>query len=51
MIYLTLFGTGKIIFGETRLGIILLVVAAAAGVLVYWDLSRRGWKVFDDEAS
>ena len=48
MIYLTLFGTGKLIFGETGTGLVLLAVAAAAGILVYWDLSRRGWKVFGD---
>ena len=50
MIYLTLFGTGKIIFGDTTGGLVLLGIAAVAGGLVYWDLSRRGWKVFDDES-
>jgi Na+/proline symporter len=49
MVYLTLFGTGKIIFGEVRLGLIFLAGAVCAGVLVYWDLSRRGWKVLDDD--
>jgi len=48
MIYLTLFGAGKIIFGETVTGLGFLAIAAAAGALVYWDLNRRGWKVLDD---
>ena len=47
MIYLTLFGVGKIIFGETALGIGFLVVAVAAGAWVYRDLSKRGWKFLD----
>lgn len=49
MVYLTLFGTGKIIFGELGMGLALLAGAVCAGALVYWDLSRRGWKVLDDE--
>ena len=44
LVYATLFGVGKILFGETALGLGLLAVAAAAGGLVYWDLERRGWR-------
>jgi Na+/proline symporter len=51
MIYLTLFGIGKIIFGHWQSGLVFLVCAAAAGGFVYWDLNRRGWKVLDDEPS
>jgi Na+/proline symporter len=51
MIYLTLFGIGKIIFGHWRMGLFFLGFAAAAGCFVYWDLNRRGWKVLDDESS
>ena len=43
-VYLTLFGVGKIIFGQTLLGIEFLVVAALAAGAIYWDLNRRGWK-------
>jgi Na+/proline symporter len=50
MIYLTLFGVGKIIFGQLGVGLAFLAVAAIAGGLVYWDLNRRGWKVLDDDA-
>jgi solute:Na+ symporter, SSS family len=44
MIYLTLFGVGKIIFGQTTEGLIFLVIAVVAGWIIYWDLNRRGWK-------
>jgi Na+/proline symporter len=43
-VYLTLFGVGKIIFGEPLLGAGLLVGASLAATLVYSDLNRRGWK-------
>ncbi len=44
MIYMTLFGVGKIIFGQAGVGIGFLAVAAVAGGTLYWDLNRRGWK-------
>lgn len=44
MVYMTLFGVGKIIFGSVRLGLGFLVIAAVAGYYIYWDLNRRGWK-------
>ena len=43
-VYLTLFGLGKIIFGQTLFGLALLAVAAGAAATIYWDLERRGWK-------
>ena len=43
LIYGVLFGVGKLLLGETGLGIGLLAVATAAGAVIYWDLSRRGW--------
>jgi solute:Na+ symporter, SSS family len=43
-VYMTLFGVGKIIFGDTLLGVGLLAVGALAAGLMYWDLNRRGWK-------
>jgi len=48
MIYMTLFGVGKLLFGETLLGLAFLAVAAAAAAGVYWDLNRRGWKVIGE---
>jgi hypothetical protein len=44
MVYGTLFGIGKLIFGEWVAGALLLSVAALAGYLIFWDLSRRGWQ-------
>ncbi len=42
-IYGALFGVGKLLFGQTMLGLGILVVATAAGAVIYRDLSRRGW--------
>jgi SSS family solute:Na+ symporter len=47
MVYAALFGVGKLIFGATGIGAVLLILAAASGAAVYWNLSRRGWKVID----
>jgi Na+/proline symporter len=44
LVYASLFGVGKVIFGETGLGLGMLAVAAGAGWLIYRDLERRGWK-------
>jgi SSS family solute:Na+ symporter len=44
LVYMTLFGIGKILFGHTALGLGLLAIAAVAGTFLYWDLNRRGWK-------
>jgi hypothetical protein len=44
LIYGWLFGIGKLLLGHTGLGILLIAVGMAAGAVIYWDLSRRGWK-------
>jgi len=44
LVYMTLFGVGKIIFGQTLLGLLFLVVAVVFAWVIYWDLNRRGWK-------
>jgi Na+/proline symporter len=44
LVYLTLFGVGKIIFGHLMTGIVFLAIAFVAGSVIYWDLNRRGWK-------
>jgi Na+/proline symporter len=46
LVYASLFGIGKIIFGEWIAGLLLLGLAALAGSLIFWDLSRRGWQSF-----
>jgi solute:Na+ symporter, SSS family len=44
MVYGTLFGIGKLIFGSWFSGLLLLAAAAISGYLIFWDLSRRGWQ-------
>jgi hypothetical protein len=44
MVYSSLFGIGKLVFGEWVIGLLLLCVAALAGWFIFWDLSRRGWQ-------
>jgi Na+/proline symporter len=44
LVYMSLFGIGKIIFGQLAVGVGFLVVAAIAGGIIYRDLNRRGWK-------
>jgi Na+/proline symporter len=43
LIYGALFGFGKVLLKETLPGVIMLALAAIAGAVIYWDLSRRGW--------
>jgi SSS family solute:Na+ symporter len=44
LVYLTLFGVGKIIFGQPLMGLCFLIIACVNGVVIYRHLSRRGWK-------
>lgn len=44
MVYFTLFGTGKIILHQTKLGTVLVVLAAICILLLYRDIARR-WSV------
>jgi Na+/proline symporter len=43
MVYLALFGTGKLLLREPQLGLILLAGAAVCAVLLYLDQTRRSW--------
>jgi Na+/proline symporter len=43
LVYGCLFGIGKLVFQQWAWGAVLLAIAAVAGYLVFWDLSRRGW--------
>ncbi len=45
MVYMALFGAGKIIFGQWGVGASYLAAGTAAGAFLYWHLSRRGWDV------
>ena len=44
LVYGCLFGIGKLVFQQWRWGMVLLGIAAVAGYLIFWDLSRRGWE-------
>ncbi len=44
MVYLALFGIGKLLLGAPGLGLAFLAVSAIAGYAIYWDFSRRGWE-------
>jgi SSS family solute:Na+ symporter len=41
-----LFGAGKLILGETKIGFVFLSVAAIAGVIVYRHLRKISWQEF-----
>ena len=44
LVYMTLFGVGKLIFGQMMAGFGFLILGLLAGWIIYWDLNRRGWK-------
>jgi Na+/proline symporter len=48
LIYGVLFGVGKLLLGETVLGLVMLALGLAAGGVIYYDLSRRGWSAVVD---
>lgn len=43
MIYSSLFGAGKVLFGHYPEGFGMLALAALSGYLIYRNLNRRGW--------
>jgi SSS family solute:Na+ symporter len=43
MVYMTLFGIGKLLLGSTPTGLLFMGIAAFSGYAIYWDLSKRGW--------
>jgi hypothetical protein len=51
LVYGTLFGIGKLIFGAWLIASALLAAAAVAGYLIWWDLSRRGWETLSGATS
>jgi len=48
LIYGVLFGTGKFLLHEPAVGLALLACGLAAGAVIYFDLSRRGWSAVTD---
>ncbi|MGA1864692.1 MAG: sodium:solute symporter family protein [bacterium] len=48
LIYAVLFGIGKILLKDFKSGILIVLIGVFAGIFIYWDLSRRGWKSISD---
>ncbi|MBI1983737.1 MAG: Na+:solute symporter [Acidobacteria bacterium] len=44
MVYMALFGIGKLLLGSLGVGFLFLLISAASGYAIYWDMSRRGWE-------
>src|SRR5271170_6252007 len=43
LVYCCMFGIGELVLQAWITGFVLLAIAAVAGYLIYWSLSRRGW--------
>ena len=43
MVYMTLFGIGKLVLGYNGRGLTFLVIAGICGYAIYSHFSRRGW--------
>jgi Na+/proline symporter len=48
LIYCTLFGIGKLLLKDYASSAILLAISVVAGIVIYRDLSHRGWSVVVD---
>ena len=44
MVYMALFGIGKLLLGSTSVGLLFLAISGLSGYAIYWDFSRRGWE-------
>ncbi len=44
LIYGWLMGVGKLLLHEYAIGFVFVAIGLAAGAVIYWDLSRRGWQ-------
>jgi Na+/proline symporter len=51
LVYGCLFGIGKLVFQQWAWGMALLALAAIAGYLIFWDLSRRGWTTLSGKST
>ena len=49
MVYLALFGLGKLILNQAGLGIALLIASVVCAALLYFEQSRRGWGAERDQ--
>jgi hypothetical protein len=44
MVYMALFGIGKLLLGSTGMGLLFLAISGLSAYVIYWDFSRRGWE-------
>jgi Na+/proline symporter len=51
MVYMVLFGIGKLLLGSIGTGLAFLAIAGLSGYLIHWDLSRRGWETLSGRES
>jgi Na+/proline symporter len=51
MVYGCLFGIGELIFARWVQGMVLLLLAAVSGYVIFWDLSRRGWETLSGSSA
>jgi hypothetical protein len=50
MVYMALFGIGKILLGSSPVGVAFLAISAACAYAIYWDFSRRGWETLSGKS-
>jgi hypothetical protein len=50
LVYMALFGTGKLLLGFAGEGLLYLVIGAAAAVGIYVHFQRRGWETLSGES-
>ena len=50
LVYSTLFGIGELIFGTWPRVLLFLVIAAASGAAMIWNLNRTGWAGLSESA-
>ncbi len=50
LVYCAMFGIGELVLQAWLAGLVLFTCAAIAGYLIYWSLSRRGWKTLSGGA-
>ena len=46
MVYLMMFGVGRLILGPVWRGWLYLALGAICGAVIYYDFSKRGWETF-----
>lgn len=50
MVYMALFGIGKLLLGSKPLGLVFLVISGVCAYTIYWDFSRRGWETLSGKS-